>query len=321
MAATDVELLDALIADQEKTIRDAFAAYVSSVGTDGPAFHAILIKLQEHDVEGAMAIVDSYVAQMGTAIPAVMHAVGAATATELAGLIPQQVVVGISFDPTFPRAAELIRDNSLRFVRDFSAQQRKATEQALVRAYQQGTGTASTARAFQHSIGLTPIQEQHVASYRALLEKGSRSALNRMLRDRRFDRSVERAASGGRALTPKQIDRMVNRYRERYLGLRAETIARTEGVRATSLAREESLDQMIQQTGIERARIERIWNAIDDRRTRDWHASMDGQKRGRDTPFQDGLGNDLMYPGDANAPAETVINCRCGLTFRVRPSV
>lgn len=317
-AETDLDRLDALLAQQEKAIGNAFREFIRTVGRDGPVLTAILDKLERGDVAGAMQIVDSYVASMGNVLPAVMHAVGAATATELAALIPD-VKLAVSFDPSFPRAAEIIQANRLQFVTDFTEAQRLSTVQALARAYREGTGTLSTARAFRDSIGLTPYQENVVANYQTLLESGSRQALDRALRDRRFDPTIERAIEQSRPLTPKQIETMVGRYRARFLAYRAETIARTEGVRATSMAREESLSQMIDQTGISESRIDRIWNPIGDKRTREWHQSMKGQKRGRNEPFTDGLGNSLMYPGDPAAPAETVINCRCGTTFSVRP--
>jgi hypothetical protein len=314
---TDLERLDALIAAQELSVRRAFRQFLATVGRDGVVLDAILERLKDDDPEGALKIVDSYVERFGNIFPGIAATVGTATATELAGLMPH-ISSAISFDPSHPRAAAMVRQNRLRFVRDFSAQQRRATLQALNRSFRQGLGTRETARIFRDSIGLTAEQEIHVASYRQQLETRNRRALDRALRDQRGDHKVERAIELNRPLTDRQVEVMTDRYRRNYLALRAETIARTEGVRATSQAREESLDQMIEQTGISVDQIERIWNPTRDKRTRDWHASMRGQRRGRNEPFIDGHGNRLMYPGDHNAPAETTINCRCGLTFSIR---
>ena len=57
--------------------------------------------------------------------------------------------------------------------------------------------------------------------------------------------------------------------------------------------------------------MQRVWIATGDSRTRDAHLFMDGQKVDVDEPFTDGDGNKLDYPGDPEAPAETVYNCRC----------
>ena len=123
-----------------------------------------------------------------------------------------------------------------------------------------------------------------------------------------------------RPLTERQIDAMADRYRARTLAMRAETIARTEGVHATSLAREEAVDQMIDTTGIVATRVIGTWHPTQDARVRDFHASMLNQKRPRGTPFVDGHGNRLLYPGDRNAPSETTINCRCGVTYSIAPN-
>jgi hypothetical protein len=40
---------------------------------------------------------------------------------------------------------------------------------------------------------------------------------------------------------------------------------------------------------------------------------MDGQERGLNEPFDSPSGAQLMYPGDPDAPAEEVINCRCAV--------
>jgi hypothetical protein len=317
---TDLDRLDALIAEQEKSVRAAFVLFVRSVGRDGPALDAILERLEARDPEGAMKIVESYIVTFGNVLPVVSNAVGAATATELAALVPD-LAMSISFDPTHSRAAEIIRANRLSFVTDFTNDQRRATLGALERAYRQGLGTAETARAFRDSIGLNPSQEAAVNNYRFQLESRSRRALDYALRDRRSDRTVERAIERGRPLPPATIDRMVDGYRRRTIALRAETIARTEGIRATSQAREEALDQMIEQSGIRVEQVTRIWTSTRDARVRDWHATMNGQRRSRTEPFKDGHGHLLMYPGDPRAPAETTINCRCALTFSIAPSV
>lgn len=63
--------------------------------------------------------------------------------------------------------------------------------------------------------------------------------------------------------------------------------------------------------------INKIWLATPDGRTRDWHLSMDGQEVPTEDPFIDGLGNELEYPGDDEAPPETVYNCRCSMKSHI----
>ncbi|MDZ4232541.1 MAG: phage minor head protein, partial [Dietzia sp.] len=70
---------------------------------------------------------------------------------------------------------------------------------------------------------------------------------------------------------------------------------------------------------LEAARIEqdetgtvmhKVWVATTDARTRDSHFAADGQRVGLDEPFLIG-GTRLSYPGDPNAPAAEIVNCRC----------
>lgn len=314
---TPLERLEELLAQQEAAIAKAFREFIRSMNS--AAVVAELVKLLEAgDSAGAMAIVDSYVRRFADVLPAIHAVVGAAAAEELAE-IASDFTVAIGFNPAYPRAAALAQANRLTLINEFTAQQRRAVRQAVARAFEEGTGTAGTARAFRESIGLTAQQEAWVASFRARLESLDAKALGMELRDRRFDRTIENAIARGRPLTERQIETMVDRFRTRALTMRSETIARTEAVRATSGARQEALLQMVEQTRIDPRRIIRIWHATRDKRTRDHHASMQGQQVGLYEKFEDGLGNLLIWPGDPGAPANTTINCRCTTTYRIKP--
>lgn len=301
----DIERVRRLIAQQERTVRDAFEAYIrETVELDD-----LLALLTAGNIEAALELVDARVLRLSTVIPQIYATAGTASAAHIAD---QLGVISIGFDPTDETAARHARENKLQFVRELTESQRESTRQALTRAFQDGAGPRQTATAFRDSIGLTVRQEQAVRNYRSLLERGSKEALNRDLRDRRFDRTVARADE--KPLTTQQIDRMVERYRERYRQYRAEVIARTEGVRATSMAQQDALDQVVEQTG---AQVERTWHRTADARTRDAHDVMEGQKVGKDEPFIDGDGNQLMFPGDPDAPIETTAQCRCVITTRL----
>ena len=65
--------------------------------------------------------------------------------------------------------------------------------------------------------------------------------------------------------------------------------------------------------------IEREWSATSKSKpTRESHIAMDGQKVKFDEPYVSPVtGARLMYPGDPNAPAEEIINCRCWEMFRI----
>lgn len=85
---------------------------------------------------------------------------------------------------------------------------------------------------------------------------------------------------------------------------RARMIARTETVRAANYG-------VLLGAGKYEYETEKEWIAVLDNRVRHSHANVDGQKRENDDPF----GNGLQFPGDPNAPASEVCNCRCSLAM------
>lgn len=302
----------------EAKAKAAFLDYVAYVRSP-EVLDRLTEMLERGQFEAAFREVNRAVYRLSNFIPQVFSAVAT---EEMAHLAMQLKTVaptaGIGFDPSYPRAATVIRNERLSFIREFQESQRQAVRQAIDRGFQTGDGYIGVARRFRDAIGLTRHQESAVQNYRTLLERGTTEALSRDLRDRRFDASVRRAAEGGEPLSQAEIDRMVGRYRERYIQHRAEMIGRTEGGRATSIAREEATAQAVEDLEMDKGRVRRVWSSVLDARTRDAHASMDGQEVGMDEPFTDGDGNQLQFPRDPAAPAATTIGCRCSVLIEVK---
>lgn len=305
--------IEELVAREEARVRRAFRRFLDDVRSDAVR-RQVRMALEQEGIESALRVVDAHVLRLGGVVTQVFQAVGTAEVAALAGKIRGiRPRVAVSFDPTYPRAAEIMRRNRLDFVRELTRAQRESTRAALTEALQTGAGTVQTARTIRESIGLTEMQRRAVGNYRRLLEAGDAAALTRDLRDRRFDPSVRRAVEGDEVLGAKKIDRMVEQYRSRYLQYRAENIARTETLRTVGHARREALSQTLEQVELPRSSVVRTWAATQDARTRDTHAEMDGQQVAMDEAFRSPSGAQLMFPGDASlgAPAEEVINCRC----------
>jgi SPP1 gp7 family putative phage head morphogenesis protein len=83
---------------------------------------------------------------------------------------------------------------------------------------------------------------------------------------------------------------------------RADAIARTETTRSAGFAVQEAM----QQAGL----TEKEWLAVQDDRTRDTHAEMDGQRVPVSEAFQNPSGAAADFPGEFGIPEED-INCRC----------
>ncbi len=136
----------------------------------------------------------------------------------------------VNFDQTNPFAMQIARENQLRLVREFTQSQARATREALIEGIRTGANPVQQARNFRDSIGLTEHQVKAVNNYKRLLSEGDKAVFDRALRDKRFDSVVRRAIEEGKPLTRTQINRMVDRYRERFIDFRARTIARTEAL-------------------------------------------------------------------------------------------
>lgn len=309
-ARGDLARIEELLKRAASAVRRAFRKFVEDVRSPA-AVRAIRVALEERGIDAALAVIDAHVVRFANVLPRAFQDAALRETVTLAAKVrrvdPRLVV---SFDPSHPRAAELMRQNRLDFVREVTRAQRDALRSALAEALQTGAGPVQTARAIRGSIGLTQTQLAAVNNYRALLEAGDAAALARGLRDRRFDAAVGRATEG-EPLGKERIDRMVEGYRARYLQYRAETIARTESLRVVNLARAEALQQVLEDTGLPTESVRRTWRATQDKRTRDTHSAMDGQVKGLNEPFESPSGALLEFPGDPTAPPSESVNCRC----------
>jgi len=211
-----------------------------------------------------------------------------------------------------------MQQERLRLIRNFTADQREATRSALTDGIRRGLNPRDQARMFRDSIGLTGRQQAAVNNYRRLLEEGNSEALQRQLRDRRFDPTVRRAIRTGEPLTTAQIDRMVSRYSDRMRSYRATVIARTEALRAVHQGTEELYRQAIDEGHLNSDQLMRTWHDADDRRVRASHNRLDGLERRIGDTFPGDEGP-LRFPGDPEAPAAETVQCRCVLSTRIDP--
>lgn len=246
------------------------------------------------------------------------------SARSTAGFLNRALTVAVAFDVSNVRAVRAMQENSLRLVQAFSGEQRQVVREVMQRAISEGMNPRQQAKLFREVVGLTPRQARAVQNYRnALLNVGRDNALagpalQRRLRDRRFDRTVTRAMREGQVLDPTRVDRMVERYRQRYIKYRSETIARTEALRSVHQGNEQMYQQAYDNGDLARNEVFRTWISAADERTRESHSMLHGEQRTPDEAWEVG-GGELQYPGDPAGPPEETINCRCSLTTRLTP--
>lgn len=205
-------------------------------------------------------------------------------------------------------------------VRDVSDDVRQSISSVITRGVQAGWSPDKMARELKTAVGLTSSQYDAVSNYRSLLENGRPDALDRQLRDATFDSAVQSSVDGLTKLTPDQIERFTNRYADRYLAYRANTIARYESLRASNQGGSDSVQSAIDAGVISPEDITTDWMIANDEITCPRCRSVvdiqpDGVPFG--TPFTWAAGKrtgQIML-----APLHP--DCRCTNTYKVVRSV
>ena len=313
MSKQDMERLIALL---ERHLGGSWREIIERLVADN-AIDDIAARIHRGDFNGAVQGVEDAAKEFADAQTiAYGHA-----ADRAAGWLGGAIGDVVHYDEENRTAVDWAERNQIELVREFTAEQRDLVRRVIADGVKAGRNPREVARDIRDSIGLTDYQAQVVANYRTALESQDWSnALGRELTDGRLDRSVAAAQRADRALSSDQIDTMVERYRQNMVAMRAETIARTEGLRIAHQGTRDLFQQAIDRGDVEADSLVREWhhtNAGKDPRAD--HEAMNGQTRKIDEPFESGSGVKLMYPGDPDAgPAET-INCRCAVSTQLLP--
>lgn len=225
----------------------------------------------------------------------------------------------VRYDQYNSATVDFVRNYKLNLINSITNTTREAVRNSLQTDIVAGVNPIETARKFKNNLGLTPKQEKAVRNYQTYLENLETTALKRELRDKRFDRTIENAISSNTPLKQSQIDRMVNRYRERFIQYRSRVIARTESLRALSIGNQAAVRQMIAENEIDPNNVKKFWVFRRDSRTREAHRAVPGlNPEGRllNEPFVTPLGP-LQFPRDPNGRASNTVQCRCTVRYEI----
>lgn len=240
--------------------------------------------------------------------------------------------VQFSFDVANPRTVEFLRRYGGDKVAELIDSQRSVLRSVITDGFFAGNNPLTVANTIRDYVGLTDSQAATVRRFSNIIANGelpdgssatAADYLGYELRDRRFDATVTRFLNGeGDALSADKVQQVAGQYASRYVDFRADTIGRTEGIRAVNAGNLELWQQAAEDGKVpDDLEVRRFWVFTDDDRVREAHTEipdMNPDGVGLDEPFQTPLG-DLMYPGDpAGDPANT-INCRCLVLYQMRP--
>lgn len=318
--------LAGLIATLEVRLRDEFLAAVTRL-KDAIDVRALADALAAGRIDVALAILNDQLiargfdplrdAVVGGAITAAQS-----TATAISPLaVPGLGALEVRFNVLNPKTAQFLDRYAFNLIQRLTTETREAVKQTITEGVTAGINPRDVARDVRDHIGLLPSQERAVQNFRRLLNERDAEALTRALRDRRFDATVRRAIRTGRPIANDKVERMVERYRARYLAYRAETIARTEAARANAVGNHAFWQQQIDEVLVTEDRILRKWVYTADGRARHAHVTIPTRNPrgvGFAQPFDTELGP-LLFPGDPNGAAANTINCRCTVIYRVLP--
>lgn len=315
-----------LIASWERPLRDAFIDGVYRT-RDAAQIALIAERLEKGDVEGALRAVGidaSRFRELDAKMAEAFAAGGRFTENRIpATRYPNGYRLDFLFDIRNPRAEAWLRDHSSTLIRQITDDQRAMVRAALVQGMEDGRNprdvaldiagriNRTTGRREGGLVGLTATQQEWARNYARELATGDPKALERLLRDKRFDPTIRRAIKEGRGLTKTEALPIFRAYLNRALRHRAEAIARTEAMAALHASAIEAAQQAIAAGQVAESAVKKRWQSSADRRTRDTHRALHGQAVGFRAEFVSPSGARLRYPGDPNAPAAEIVNCRC----------
>lgn len=276
--------------------------------------------LREGDVTGVLATMADLEPQLAAAMTPIIEQAVMDSGRIAAQLLPAGAASGpLVVSLADPATAAFVRRYVGERIVEISRDTRQAVQDAVLFGVNTGRPPAAVARDFRSSIGLNSQAERAVRNFRQALETNPADALSRQLRDRRYDRTLER----DEPLTAKQIDAMTERYRAAQLKHRTQVIARTESMTAISVGQQETIRQGIESGAVRLERedgkqLRKFWIATDDGRTRHDHRLIPVMNP-RGVPVGDNFRSPLgpiKYPREPGRPAAQVIQCRCRVRYR-----
>lgn len=316
--------LEQLLRAMTEEMRGAFVTAIAQV-VDQVVLNELIAAIEAGDAQRTFEILGLNAAALRPLTAAIESAFERAGAWSAEGYPRINGYPIFRFDVRNPDAERWLKDNSSGLVTRLTEEARTNVRDALQRGMIAGVNPRTTAlnivgrldRASGQRvgglIGLTVQQATWSERLRNALETRSDRYFNYELRDKRFDRTVQKAIQTGQPLPRDVVDKLVLRYRQNALRYRGEQIARTESIQSFNVAEWQSVKQVVATGRVKESDVTRIWDSAGDRRVRPSHRQMDGQVRGLDEPFVAPSGARLMHPGDSSlgASGNEVIACRC----------
>lgn len=321
-----------LLSQFEPTLRAGFLASINEI-TSKVLLAEVISALNRGNVTEAIAALHIEPAAF-EAFRDARAAAYIAAGKETVATLPPRPGVGpmiVRFDARAPLAEQWLGRDSSRWITRLTEEQQQVARNFLEAGMVRGDNPRTVAldlvgridpqlgRRTNGLLGLSLPQEQAWRNARLALSSPETMAqfLNNKLRDHRYDPWIEKALRDGVPLTPEQQQLMLQRYSDRLLKHRGDTVARTEMMAALHAGTRQAYQEAIDAGHITKEEIKRTWDSTGDRKVRSSHEYLDGQEVGFDEPYVTESGVQIMFPGDPTAPVSEIANCRCNELYRI----
>jgi hypothetical protein len=298
----------------------------------------VIAAIQKHDLEGALDALRLDPAAYNDMLDKIAEAHkagGKAAVDTFPSRDADGAVMIVRFDGRNLAAEAWLRMHSSDLVTRITEDQKTAVRASLSDSMRRGVNprtaaldvvgriNRTTGKREGGILGLTSVQEGYVAAARAELtsadQKDLKNYLARSRRDKRFDRTVEKAIREETAIPAATATRAAIAYERRLLQLRGETIGRVEAMTALQKGKRQAYEQAIAAGKIRPENVRKTWRSAGDLRVRHTHDVLNGQVVGFNDAFVSPSGARMLYPMDGSlgaGPGE-IISCRCDCDYRI----
>lgn len=216
-------------------------------------------------------------------------------------LIPDEATFMARFDLKNPLAVDWIKQNGADLVVQIASDLRIALRDVIARGFQQGNTVAEMAREIQKFIPLTAQGMTALQNFEAALNARTNwtnlpADLVAQMRRAGLSDSVIQGMIGKGPISQQRIDQLVERYRTRLIRDRAETIARTETIRASNMGQQALWQQAVENGTLDGETLMRVWIVTPDDRLCPWCSGLGGVTVGLNEAFESGIGSVLTPP-------------------------
>lgn len=333
---TDRQLFEELLSRYEPMVREAFLSAVDEI-RNGATLRVIVERLERGDVAGAIDALwlePEAFARLERAIAEAYNAGGTAVVGNFPIVRdPDGNRVRFYFGVRNPEAEQWLREHAAQLVTRATEDMKEALRQTFTEGLTEGQNPTRTAlnaigrvnRATNRReggiVGLTAPQERYVSAARRELLSGDpeqlRHYLTRGRRDKRFDRTVQKAIREETPLPPETVARITGRYADRLLELRGDAIGLNETMAALAKSREDAIQQQIEAGKIDVEAVTKVWKHTPQERPRHHHRAMNGKSVPWGEQFELPSGTRMSYPHAPDAPAHETVFCKCTWSVKI----